>query len=412
MSEPNVIGRQLKRLRNERGLTQAELAERAGVSPDLIAKLEQGTRQSARLTSVTRLAQALGAPVSELLDRRPRLDRAADAASLLAVRDALLFPSALPGIDPADDGGEATAPDQLRAAVREGWLHYWDGQFGRLATMLPGLIGEARLTVRVAGAEAASHLAQAYQLAACLNVHMGAEDLAAIGAERAVNAAAQGSDELQWATLQGTYSWVLLAQGRLDDAERHAAGVAQQIEPSLSTARPEHLTAWGALLLTALAPAAAAGRTAEAGEYISLARAGAARLDVDRHDYWTNFGPTQVAMQETHAYTVLGHPRRALRAAQGVRREDLLPISWGRYHLDVARAQLDSRRDGAALAALQVAHDTSAEWFRHQGVARSLVAELIDRRRRLPPALRALARSLDLGQDGRTPHAGRGYGSV
>jgi GrpB-like predicted nucleotidyltransferase (UPF0157 family)/transcriptional regulator with XRE-family HTH domain len=121
VTEPNVIGRRLKRLRNERGLSQTELAERAGVSPDLIAKLEQGTRQSARLTSVTRLAQALGA----------------------------------------------------------------------LATMLPRLIGEARLTVRVAGAEAASHLAQAYQLAACLNVHMGVEDLAAIGAERAVNAAGQ-----------------------------------------------------------------------------------------------------------------------------------------------------------------------------------------------------------------------------
>jgi hypothetical protein len=104
-------------------------------------------------------------------------------------------------------------------------------------------------------------------------------------------------------------------------------------------------------------------------------------------------------MQETHAHTVLGHPRRALQAAQGVRREDLLPISWGRYQLDVARAQLDSRRDDAALAALQVAHDTSAEWFRHQGVARSLVGELVDRRRRLPPALRALARAVDLGQD-------------
>lgn len=86
------------------------------MSQDLIAKLEQGTRQSARLTSVTRLAQALGAPTSELLDRRPRLDRAADAASLLAVRDALLFPSALPGIDPADDGGEATPGHQVRSA--------------------------------------------------------------------------------------------------------------------------------------------------------------------------------------------------------------------------------------------------------------------------------------------------------
>jgi transcriptional regulator with XRE-family HTH domain len=412
MSEPDIIGRQLKRLRTQRGLSQAELAVRAGVSPDLIAKLEQGTRHSARLTSLARLAQALGTPLSEMLDRRPRLDRAADAASLLAVRDVLLCPSALPGIDPDEDEGKATPPVELLPAVRDGWTHYWDGRFGRLAQVLPGLIGEARVTARIAGPGAAVHLAQAYQLAACLNVHVGAEDLAAVAAERAINAAAQGSDELLWATLHGTYSWVLLAQGRFDDAERHAAHVAHRIEPALSTAQPAHLTVWGALLLTALAPAAAAGRAEEVGEYVSIARAGAARLDADRHDYWTNFGPTQVAMQETHAFTVLGHPERALRAARTVRRDDLLSISWGRHQLDVARAQCDSGRDDAALAALRVAHDVSPEWFRHQGVARCLVAELVDRRRRLPPVLRALARAVDMGGAAGTSRPSSGFGNV
>jgi transcriptional regulator with XRE-family HTH domain len=341
----------------------AELAELAGVSADVVRKLEQGVRQSARVTSLTRLAQAMGVSMAELLDKRARFDRVADAGSLLAVRDAVLTPSALPWIDPAEDIGEATAATDLDNAVGAAWAHYWAGQFGRLATMLPGLMEEARLTARLVGAEGASALAQAYQLAACLFVHMGLEDLATIGAERGVIAAAQGNDELQWATLQGTYSWALLAAGRLDEAERHAVRVAGRVEPSMSTASPEHLTAWGALLLTALAPAAAAGREAEAAEYISLAGAGAARLDVDRHDYQTNFGPTQVAMQATHAYTVLRHPRRALAAAKDVRREDLRPISWGRYLLDVAQCQFDSRREESALGTLQTAHSVSPEWF-------------------------------------------------
>jgi hypothetical protein len=334
--------------------------------------------------------------MSLLLDRRPRLDRTVDVTSLLAVRDVLLSPSSLPGIDTAADGGDVKPVDELEAAVEVAWEHYWTGRLGQLAAALPGLIHDARRTLRAAGPEAAGPLAQAYQLAACLNVHMGAEDLAAIGAERGIGAAAQGNDELQWATLQGTYSWVLLAQGRLAESERHAVRVAERIEPSLSTASPEHLTTWGALLLTALAPAAAAGREAEAGEYISLARAGAARLDVDRHDYQTNFGPTQVAMQATHAQVVLGHPRRAIDAAQHVRRADLMPIAWGRHLLDVAQAQLDSRQDETAEDTLQEAHDTSAEWFRHQGVARSIVARLVDRRRRLTPGLRALARAAEL----------------
>jgi transcriptional regulator with XRE-family HTH domain len=396
VSEASTIGQQLKKLRSERGLSQAELAELAGVSADVVRKLEQGVRQSARVTSLTRLGQAMGVSMSELLDKRPRFDRLADAVSLLAVRDALLTPSALPGIDPGEDTGEATPAAELDAAVRAAWALYWSGEFGRLAAVLPGLIGETRVTARLAGPEGAAALAQAYQLAACLFVHMGYEDLATIGAERGVTAAAQGNDELRWATLQGTYSWALLAAGRLDESEQHAVRVAGRIEPSMSSATPEHLTAWGALLLSALAPAAAAGHEAEAGEYISLARAGAARLDVDRHDYQTNFGPTQVAMQATHAYTVLRHPRRALAAARDVRREDLRPISWGRYLLDVAQSQFDARREEAALASLQTAHGVSPEWFRHQSPARSIVAELIERRRRLTPALRSLARAVEL----------------
>jgi transcriptional regulator with XRE-family HTH domain len=396
VSDGTIIGERLKRLRGERGLTQEELAERAGVSSVLVSKLEQGARQSARLTSLTRLAQALDVPLSLLLDRRPRLDRTPDATSLLAVRNALLSPSSLPGIDAAGDGGDVIPLAELEAVVGAAWEHYWAGRLGQLAAMLPGLIGDARMTSRAAGSEAAGPLAQAYQLAACLNVHMGADDLAAIGAERGIGAAAQGSDELQWAILQGTYSWVLLAQGRLEESERHAVRVAERIEPSLSTASPEHLTTWGVLLLTALAPAAAAGREAEAGEYISLARAGAARLDIDRYGYQTTFGPTHVAMQATHAQTVLGHPRRALDAAQHVRREDLRPIAWGRHLLDVAQAQFDSRQDETAVDTLHAAHGTSAEWFRHQGVARSIVAQLIERRRRLTPALRALAHAVEL----------------
>jgi hypothetical protein len=68
-------------------------------------------------------------------------------------------------------------------------------------------------------APASSLLAQAYDLAAALLVHMGKEDLAALGAERAVTAAAASADAILHAVLQGTYAWVLLHQGRLAGPE-------------------------------------------------------------------------------------------------------------------------------------------------------------------------------------------------
>ena len=64
-----TIGYQLRRLRRLRGLTQEELADRANVSRDLVAKLEQGRRQSARLSSLASFARALDVELSALLER-------------------------------------------------------------------------------------------------------------------------------------------------------------------------------------------------------------------------------------------------------------------------------------------------------------------------------------------------------
>jgi transcriptional regulator with XRE-family HTH domain len=64
-----TIGYQLRRLRRLRGLTQEELADRASMSRDLVAKLEQGRRQTARLSSLVSLACALDVELSALVKR-------------------------------------------------------------------------------------------------------------------------------------------------------------------------------------------------------------------------------------------------------------------------------------------------------------------------------------------------------
>jgi transcriptional regulator with XRE-family HTH domain len=64
-----TIGYQLRRLRRIRGLTQEELADRADVSRDLVAKLEQGRRRTARIASLASLARALDVELSALVAR-------------------------------------------------------------------------------------------------------------------------------------------------------------------------------------------------------------------------------------------------------------------------------------------------------------------------------------------------------
>jgi transcriptional regulator with XRE-family HTH domain len=59
-----VIGRQLAALRHASGLTQEQLAERARVSVDVIRRLEQGQRRTARFATLYAIAAALDTEVS------------------------------------------------------------------------------------------------------------------------------------------------------------------------------------------------------------------------------------------------------------------------------------------------------------------------------------------------------------
>lgn len=388
MTDSTGIGPQLQKLRKEKKLTQAALADKSGVSIDLISKLERGVRASTTLATAIALTDALDVDLAELVGKRPRLD-GGDDVSVLALRDVILSPDLLPGIPAA--AGEAPALPAVQAAVRQAWAGYWSGTLSALTAGIPGLIGQARMAASQYGPRAAQPLTQAYQLAACLLVHLGKDDLATMAAERAVTAAKGGDDELLWATVNGTYAWCIHHSGRLDAAERHALAVAEQIQPDFLRARLPHLTVWGGLVLTGLASAAAAERAGEVADYIGLARTGAGRMDRDRHDYQTNFGPTQVAMQATHAYTMLHAPAKALKAARGVDRADLHGISWGRHLIDVAQSQLYAGDTAAAQATAGDAADVSPEWFRHQGPARAIVGELLVESRRLSPRLRQLA---------------------
>ena len=57
----------IKRLRRERGLTQQQLAVKAGVSLGYLSRLEVDMHDP-RLSTLRKLAKALGVPVTELLE--------------------------------------------------------------------------------------------------------------------------------------------------------------------------------------------------------------------------------------------------------------------------------------------------------------------------------------------------------
>jgi len=85
MNQTRTIGARLREARRERSLTQEQLAGLAGISRDLIAKLEQGRRTSARVQTLEQLAAALDIDIADLLgDRGTGPDRRAVLAGSIA----------------------------------------------------------------------------------------------------------------------------------------------------------------------------------------------------------------------------------------------------------------------------------------------------------------------------------------
>ena len=58
----------IKRLREEKGLTQDQLAKKAGLHRVTVAQIEADMRKNPDLSTRKKLAKALGVPITELLD--------------------------------------------------------------------------------------------------------------------------------------------------------------------------------------------------------------------------------------------------------------------------------------------------------------------------------------------------------
>ncbi len=66
MDMRKLIGRNVRRIRGERGLTQEQFAERSGFSQQYISDLERG-RRNPTIVSLFELAEALGSTPVQLL---------------------------------------------------------------------------------------------------------------------------------------------------------------------------------------------------------------------------------------------------------------------------------------------------------------------------------------------------------
>lgn len=379
------VGARLAARRKARRMTQRELADAATVSVDVVRKLEQRQRTTARLETLTALAHALDTSVGDLIGKPAGLVVGAEDSEMLQIRRAVL------GVAVPTDTNVKVAG--LKERLRQVWALYWAGDYGPLARDLPGLIVIARLAVSEGGdrdrREASRMLGELLQVTASLLAHLAHEDLAYLALHGALDAAEHADDRFLHAALQATRSWILSRQGLWAEAEQVAASTAQQVEPVLSQAGPDQVAVWGELLRYTALALSRGDRHQEAGEVIRLMTSAAVRMGSDRATRYVSmpFGPTVVGMRMVDAAISAGDLRRAHQLARRVEHPEHVPAAMhSRYLLNVAWAQTQDWRSEEAVATLLRAEHIAPAALAHQSLARLVVTELLPRRRkqRLP----------------------------
>ncbi|MFI8265024.1 transcriptional regulator [Streptomyces sp. NPDC085665] len=318
--------------------------------------------------------------------------------NLIQLRAALTPPVGLTDLD-----GEAAEEEpnlrRFRRTVQDGAVLYHSDSYKSVASQLPGLLRDANSAVAYydSGEEHSQAVlarAEALQLAGRYLTQVRQYDLAYTALAGAITDARRADDKLIGASGVIRMCWLLLRQGRLDEAEQLASQTADVIEPRLSRATPDECAAWGWLALRAAAAAGHNNRPDEARHYHRVASTAASAVGREHTGsffrHWTTFGPLTVGTKGVEDAMVVGDARAVVRKAGD---DAMSPKAWksagrpsdenwNRHRLDVARAHARTNDPSAAMDELTGIRRASPEWLRHQRMAAETMQEILKKRKR------------------------------
>lgn len=390
-------GDRIRSIRRRRGLTQKELAERAGLSESLVKKYEQGERK-ATMEALHALARPLRVKTSVLAagpDAAPAEE--GDVAAWELVRKA---------IEGRHDGQPDDEPtlDGLAGVVSGLVPLVLASRHEELRTLLPGVLRDADALVcaSVNGHEQSARVlrSRARQVAGYMMGQTWQLGTAAEALDLALDDAA-GDQHVAMAAAHWR-CWAMLRSGDLSGCAALAARWADDTEPRLSRALPDELALWGRFQVLVATAAARDNQPGEAKEALRVAAGAAALLDgrevVPAANPWDVFGPRTVAMVRGEIAVVQDRMDAALRIGERLDGSGFpVPRNWLRHRLDVAAALAATRKHAEAVDVLQEVRVAAPEWLAQQRKARDILAAAVEAPKRMPsPEVRELADAVRL----------------
>lgn len=290
--------------------------------------------------------------------------------------------------------------EKLGSDATRAWEFAHGSQYDDLSHLLTTLIPELEYAVRktsgVDQQRACIAKAKAYQAAAAVLSKVGETAAAWVAVDRSIAAAEEADDPLLMA--EGAFRLAIMFQSarRFDLAKRTAETAANALSRLVDAAEPEAVALRGALYLQLAVASARVNEGEQAYDYLSQARQAAEWLGVDRNDYNTEFGPTNVLLHEVNVAVELGDAGHALRVAAKADIGRLSPERRARLLIDVARAYSQRRQPDQVARALREADSIAPEQVRTHPLVRELLNDALRVDDGNTPDLQHLVQDLDL----------------
>lgn len=384
------IGQRVRYWRERRKLTRQQLADQLGRSVSWLSKVERGERALARLPVLDVVAQALGVHI-DVLVKGEAAERAAssiDAVEVDKLREALQRYQAVSTVlrSPSTPD-EPPNLRQLRRQVDYVWMSFQNSHYPVIGRVLPGLLVAAQDamqsygTLDADGLTARTVLSQAYQVTASTLWKLKEPDLAWLAAERGLVLAEQTGDPLLISDAARRVAHGLMLTEHPTQALELIGLDIDRLEPDSGTAAatPEYLSLYGMLFLMGSVIAARDGQASTTRDLLNEGQAVGERLDEDRNDRWTAFGPTNVVLHRVAALVELREGNGALEAGVEATPEGLSRLPKERranFRIDLARAAFQCGQRDRAIDYLWQAYELAPDEVRCRPVARGLLDDL------------------------------------